>query len=155
MITASKYTHPTTSFGLTFPFPRAAGDGNYGQNIGAGFDAGQVSNLISNMFYNDEINNYPLPYGQENPAGFESWGHFSQMVWSETTSVGCYTYDCSPAGQHATQDCDANGKSYLTNMPCSSSAGVSGTPAVFTVCNYYPAGEKLFQISIENFVQCD
>lgn len=98
------------------------------------------------MFYNSEINNYPLPYGQEAPAGFESWGHFSQMVWSDTTSVGCYTYDCSPAGQPATQDCDANGHPYLANMNCGSDISI---PAVFTVCNYYPEGKNPFRKLME------
>ncbi|KAF6237945.1 hypothetical protein HO173_004146 [Letharia columbiana] len=118
---------------------KAAGDGNYGQNIGAGIDAGNISALLTNMLYNDEIENYPLPYGQDVPDGsqFEQWGHFSQMVWSDTTSVGCYTYDCSPAGQPTTQDCNANGQPYLANTNCGPDGG---TPAVFTVCNYYPAG---------------
>ncbi|KAL9066704.1 MAG: hypothetical protein Q9161_007386 [Pseudevernia consocians] len=91
------------------------------------------------MLYNSEIENYPLPYGQSVPDGpnFEEWGHYSQIVWSTTTSVGCYTYDCSPAGQTATQDCNANGQSYLAQRPCGPDGG---TPAVFTVCNYYPPG---------------
>lgn len=110
--------------------------------------AGNISTLITNMLYNDEIENYPLPYGQNVPddSNFEQWGHYSQIVWSETTSVGCYTYDCSPAGQTATQDCNANGQSYLAQAPCGPDGGV---PAVFTVCNYYPEGKNLFRSSIE------
>lgn len=100
------------------------------------------------MLYNDEIENYPLPFGQGAPNGsyFEHWGHFSQMVWSTTTSVGCYTYDCSPPGQPATQDCNADGHSYLTNTTCGPDGG---TPAVFTVCNYYPPGKNVFRSSSE------
>ena len=120
------------------PSSRVPGDGDYGQNIGAGITAGNISALLTNLLYNGEIENYPLPYGQKDPAGLESWGHYSQMVWSDTTSVGCYTYDCSPPGQPATQDCDPSGQSYLANTNC----GSYGTPAVFTVCNYYPEGER-------------
>ena len=95
------------------------------------------------MLYNSEIENYPQPYGLESPDGanFDSWGHYSQMVWSETTSVGCYTYDCSPAGQTATQECNANGEPYLANTDCGPDGG---DPAVFTVCNYFPAGKNPF-----------
>ena len=105
---------------------------------------------MTNLFYNNETEEYPLPYGQENPdsSNFESWGHYSQMVWSDSTSVGCYTYDCSPAGQPATQDCNASGQPYLTNTYCGPEIG---TPAVFTVCNYYPEGENLFRSSAERF----
>lgn len=118
---------------------KAAGDGNYGQNIGAGIVAGNISALLTNMLYNSEIENYPQPYGQESPdsANFDSWGHYSQIVWSDTTSVGCYTYDCSPAGEIATQECNANGEPYLANTKCGPDGGY---PAVFTVCNYYPSG---------------
>ncbi|CAD6590703.1 MAG: hypothetical protein ASARMPREDX12_004638 [Alectoria sarmentosa] len=118
---------------------KAAGDGDYGQNIGAGIEAGNISALITNMFYNNETEYYPQPYGQEAPdsSAFESWGHFSQIVWSRTSSVGCYTYDCSPAGQPTTQDCNASGQPYLANTKC---GPTGGTPAVFTVCNYYPEG---------------
>ena len=68
------------------------------------------------------------------------------MVWSDTTSVGCYTYDCSPAGQSATQDCNADGHSYLAGTTCGADGG---TPAVFTVCNYYPAGKNPSRSSME------
>ena len=140
MNTASKYNRTVPSYNAHYSC-RAAGDGNYGQNIGAGIDAGNISALITNMLYNNEIENYPQPYAQGDPenSNFESWGHFSQIVWSDTTSVGCYTYDCSPAGQPSTQDCNANGHPYLANTNC----GPGGTPAVFTVCNYYPAGKKI------------
>ena len=143
------YSHSKYVYTSRYPFShshlcRAAGDGNYGQNIGAGIDAGNISALITNMLYNNEIENYPLPYGQEDPdtSNFEKWGHFSQIVWSDTTSVGCYTYDCSPSGQSATQDCNANGQPYLANTDCGADGG---TPAVFTVCNYYPAGKNLLR----------
>jgi len=45
--------------------------------------------------------------------------HFSQIVWAESTTVGCYTQDCTGAGL----------------------IGVGSDVApYFTVCNYYPPG---------------
>jgi hypothetical protein len=98
----------------------AQGDGNYGQNIGAGFLPDQIPIMITNNMYNKEIGAYPGPYGNDNVdmANFAAWGHYSQLVWRETTSVGCATTQCSQG---------------LANTD-------SGTQPYFTVCNYYPAG---------------
>jgi Cysteine-rich secretory protein family len=73
--------------------------------------------------YNDEIGFFPLPYGQAQPdmSNFESWGHFSQIVWQSTTSVGCATVNC-PNG--------------LANTG-------AGVAPWFTVCNYSPPGMPL------------
>ena len=108
--------------------------------------------MITNYLYNSESVNFPLPYGQENPdtSNFHNWGHYSQIVWSDTTSVGCYTYDCSPAGKPVTQDCGAGGNPYLANTQC----GPGGTAAVFTVCNYYPSG-KILHRSLINRLLCE
>ncbi|KAK6365455.1 hypothetical protein LTS17_011174 [Exophiala oligosperma] len=93
------------------------GGGGYGQNIGAGYTAAQVPAMIGNDMYNHEMPYYPLPYGVNNPdtSNFGAWGHFSQIVWKGTTSVGCATQVC-PTLQGAT----------FTQY--------------FTVCNYYPPG---------------
>jgi len=100
----------------------AQGDGNYGQNIGAGFTAEQIPVMITNSMYNMEINNYPGPYGSDNIPftldSFRGWGHYSQIVWRDTTSVGCYT-----------QRCDGG----LANTG-------GNIPPLFTVCNYWPPG---------------
>jgi hypothetical protein len=71
--------------------------------------------------YNNEIGFFPLPYGQAQPdmSNFDSWGHFSQIVWQSTTSIGCATVDCSASG--------------LANTG-------AGVAPWFTVCNYQPAG---------------
>lgn len=90
--------------------------GGYGQNIQAGASADDVWQAITESFYNGEVNAFSGLYGQANPSNFEDWGHFSQLVWKSTTSVGCATVHC-PNG--------------VTN-------GV-GTKD-FTVCNYKPAG---------------
>jgi len=102
---------------------RAAGDGNYGQNIAAGASPAQVAGLISKMMYTDEAPYFPKPYGQQSPdmGNFGAWGHFSQIVWASTTQVGCYTQYCG---------------SGLANT-------ASNVPPYFTVCNYYPPGNYL------------
>ncbi|KAF2221465.1 CAP domain-containing protein [Elsinoe ampelina] len=89
------------------------------QNIAAGIVAGKISTILSDMFYNGEVEAYGGVYGQ-NPSmtNFGTWGHFSQMVWKSTTEVGCATYDCG-----------------------SSATGVlKNYGGIFTVCNYNPAG---------------
>ncbi|KAI7490649.1 hypothetical protein KC357_g1994 [Hortaea werneckii] len=93
--------------------------GGYGQNIAAGITAENVSQVITDMFYNGEINLFADQYGKEQPdmTNFEGWGHFTQLVWKATTHVGCYT-----------QTCDT-----LANVG-------SNVPPYFTVCNYKNAG---------------
>ena len=96
----------------------AAGGGGYGQNIGAGADPSGVAAMITNEMYNDEIGFYP-GYGIEpDMSNFESWGHYSQIVWKSTVGVGCATQYC-PGG--------------LANT------GGNVSP-YFTVCNYSPPG---------------
>jgi hypothetical protein len=111
--------NPESSCILTFPSD--VDGGGYGQNIGAGVVPSAVPALITNSMYNDEIGFFPLPYGQAQPemSQFNNWGHFSQIVWKSTTSVGCATVDCSVGG--------------LANIG-------SGISPWFTVCNYSPAG---------------
>lgn len=75
--------------------------------------------MITNLMYNDEINYFPTPYGSADPdmGMFDKWGHFSQIVWKETTHVGCATVTCPSLGN------------------------VDSSMALpFTVCNYYPPG---------------
>ncbi|KAI9686803.1 MAG: hypothetical protein M1820_010565 [Bogoriella megaspora] len=95
--------------------------GGYGQNIAAGAEPNNISGVITDSFYNGEIIYFGDQYGRANPdmVLFERWGHFSQIVWKATSSVGC-----------AVQDCSAKG---LGNVG-------SNVPPYFTVCNYYPAG---------------
>lgn len=104
------YAHNTTANG-----------GGYGQNIAAGVDSTNISAVITDLFYNGEVNYFDGLYGEANPdmTNFESWGHFSQIVWKGTTEVGCATYDCSSSGL-------ANTGEYVSPY--------------FTVCNYGPPG---------------
>lgn len=116
------YAHNTT-----------AGGGNYGQNIAAGAPADNVTSVISDLFYNGEINNYNGLYGQATPdninddSAFDGYGHYTQIVWKGTNSVGCATVDCTGQG---------NGPQGLGNVG-------SDVPPFFTVCNYSPPGNYL------------
>lgn len=95
------------------------GGGGYGQNIGYGVSADEIGVMITNLMYNDEFGYYDGLYGQANPdmTYFEKWGHFSQIVWKSSVSVGCATVVCNSLG----------------NVD-------SSQPSPFTVCNYYPPG---------------
>lgn len=111
------YAHDTSTDG-----------GGYGQNIAAGAPASNISSVITDLFYNNEVDNFASLYGQGTPSNindgeaFDGWGHFSQIVWKGTNKVGCATYDCSGRG--------------LANTG-------SSVPPFFTVCNYSPAGNFL------------
>jgi len=97
-----------------------AGGGGYGQNIGAGAPPSDIPAMITNEMYNGEIGFYPLPYGVEpDMSNFEKWGHYSQIVWKNTVSVGCAVQDCSGQG--------------LANTG-------SDVSPFFAVCNYSPPG---------------
>jgi len=94
--------------------------GGYGQNIAAGVEPKDIATIITDLFYNGEVNYYSGMYGQAQPdmTDFEKWGHFSQIVWADTTHVGCATQHC-PGG--------------LGNVG-------SDVAPYFTVCNYKNPG---------------
>lgn len=86
-----------------------------------------MAQASTDMWYNGEIDLFlPEYYGQANPdfTNFDSWGHFSQMVWLATEEVGC-----------ASQYCDAG-----TIFPEFGSW--------FTVCNYGPEGMRMSLFSV-------
>ena len=87
--------------------------------LGTNNNAKIIKTTISGLWYNDEFGNFP-GYGIANPplGNFEHWGHFSQIVWKATTTVGCWTQYC-PNG--------------LGNVG-------SDVAPYFTVCNYKPPG---------------
>jgi len=105
-----------------------AGGGGYGQNIAAGAPADNITSVITDLFYNDEIMNFKDLYGQPTPdnindeSAFNTYGHYTQIVWRDTTTVGCATVDCTSQG--------------LANVG-------SDVPPYFTVCNYSPPGNYL------------
>lgn len=98
---------------------RSIDGGGYGQNIGYGVEESNIGQMITNLMYNDEMGFFSDLYGLASPlmALFDSWGHFSQIVWKSTTQVGCATVMCDSLG-----NIDAS-----RSLP-------------FTVCNYNPAG---------------
>lgn len=103
----------------------AAGDHHYGQNIGAGYHPDAIDGMITNGMYNGEINLYD-GWSQDDgepTADAHGWGHFSQIVWKGSTSVGCATMNCSDVGG-------------MKNLG-------EGFPPYFTVCNYFPVGRFL------------
>ena len=105
--------------------------GGYGQNIAAGSPGREIASVITDLFYNSEMSNFDGLYGQATPGNmndetaFHGWGHFTQIVWINTNSVGCATVDCSASG--------------LANT-------ANSVPPYFTVCNYRPAGMSIDQM---------
>lgn len=107
---------------------RDQGSANYGQNIAmwATSDnaaalgaAGAIGMASHDMWYNGEINKFlPSYYGESNPdmSDFEGWGHFSQLVWKDSTQLGCYAKLCAAGTMYSDMD------------------------AWYMVCNYRPAG---------------
>ncbi|MCJ1377184.1 Mucin-2 [Xylographa soralifera] len=77
-----------------------AGVSGVGMNIAQGtyLGAGNLSAVISDMWYNSELAEFP-GYGiadlDVTSSAFQDWGHFSQVVWKGTTAVGCGTSQCS------------------------------------------------------------
>jgi hypothetical protein len=90
-----------------------------GMNIAQGtyMGAGNLSAVISNMWYDAEILDFP-GYGIDNldvdDEAFQNWGHFSQVVWKGTTAIGCGSAPCGP--------------------------GTSIGSGYFVACMYYPPG---------------
>ncbi|CAK7231386.1 hypothetical protein SBRCBS47491_007913 [Sporothrix bragantina] len=116
-----------------FAHNQTVGGGGYGQNIASyGSSANLaasspslfVNRAVTDQWYNGELPLYPVAgYGQPTPdlTNFEAWGHFSQVVWVASTSVGC-----------ASQYCAAG-----TIFPTFNSW--------FTVCNYQATGNVATQ----------
>lgn len=81
-----------------------------GENLARGY-----ANVSAAVFaWYDEVNEYDYDFDRDDPTGFtEETGHFTQLVWRSTVSVGCGWTDCN---------------------------GRNGLDGVLMVCNYYPAG---------------
>jgi len=63
--------------------------GRYGENLAAGTSGTLDGKSVTEMWY-DEIKQYSFPNG-----GFSmQTGHFTQVVWKETTQLGCATTSC-------------------------------------------------------------
>ncbi|OCK91252.1 PR-1-like protein [Cenococcum geophilum 1.58] len=84
-----------------------------GQNLAGSAPNANVSGGLTDGWYNNEIENYNPYYGMDTPTGdLELYGHATQMIWKDSKTVGCATYDCRGAA----------------------------LGMWFTVCNYFPAG---------------
>jgi uncharacterized protein YkwD len=114
-----------TANGCVFEHDMDQGKGGYGQNLaswGATSDIDGLKNKaaaggITNQWYDSEMSNWAF-YGQDNPPedmNIDLYGHFTQVVWKDSTKVGCATVKC-PAGT------------------------VLSFPSWYTVCNYNPPG---------------
>ncbi|ATZ46294.1 hypothetical protein BCIN_01g09180 [Botrytis cinerea B05.10] len=79
--------------------------GPTGENLAAGYP-----NATSSV---DAWGLERLKYSYSSPGFSEDTGHFTQLVWSNTTSVGCARTNC---------------------------AGENDTPGWYVVCEYWPAG---------------
>jgi hypothetical protein len=117
-----------TAAKCVFAHDLTPGGGGYGQNLAMWASSGDAKSLgenmaiaqaITDMWHNGECNAYPKEdYGLANPnmTDFETWGHFSQLVWVGSQQVGCKAQYCEPGTMYPTMG------------------------AWFSVCNYYPAG---------------
>lgn len=131
--TTCKFLNPVTHFAGTNPLRRTQGGGGYGQNLASWGSTGDISDLqnkcgaqsITNQWYNSEMDNWSY-YGQENPPstlGLDLYGHFTQVVWKDTTKIGCATVLCTA------------GKMYDFD-------------AWYTVCNYKNQGKSWIESQI-------
>ncbi|TVY30668.1 putative pathogenesis-related protein [Lachnellula hyalina] len=102
----------------------------YGQNIaawgasnGVPSDSSAVANAITEAWYNGEVGDFPFNVADItlDTSGLYNGHdilHFSQVVWKDTVSVGCASATCGP----------------------DTVLGQASYDSVYTVCNYYPAG---------------
>lgn len=93
--------------------------------------------LISDGFYNGEVNYYTYYGGEPDTSTLHEWGHFSQIVWKDQASVGCYTTDCT------------NNPGGLGNIDPS-----SGIRPIFTVCNYDPPAKSRLNQEAKEMLTC-
>ena len=129
------WTHVTT-----------VGGGNYGQNYGASPTGSTIEDAIE-MWYSETSLFLSSYYGQLSPAnrgctvsadGSSScpeYGHFTQMIWKGSTTIGCAIADCS-AGYVGGDDGEAP---------------TGSEDPVFQVCNYSPAGKQTHLCTIMIF----
>ncbi|KAH0542612.1 hypothetical protein FGG08_003020 [Glutinoglossum americanum] len=105
-----------------FAHDTTTGGGHYGQNIAAGNPPEEIAKIVSDEWYNSEVNLFPQ-YGVGTPdmGNFEAWGHFTQVVWKDSNLIGCATQHC-PNGVSNT---------------------MGGVGPYFTVCNYRNTGNVL------------
>lgn len=105
----------------TFEHWSSAKNLGQGQNLyTTSGDAFSVTAGIIETWYKKELKNMTSHFGAESIPDdvFGSVGHLTQMVWKNTTSVGCVSKKCE--------------NMLFENKPTNMN--------MFTVCNYYPGG---------------
>ena len=78
------------------------GASNVGMNIAGGsYGSDKVvpnpSSMISGLWYNSEVMNFPgygIPSPQATDASFNTWGDFTHLVWPGSMQLGCGLTDC-------------------------------------------------------------
>jgi hypothetical protein len=110
---------------LPFPFGNKssyqAKGGPTGENLAAGYPNASAS--VDAWGLERELYNWAKP-------GFsETTGHFTQLVWSNTTSVGCGRTSCQ----------GKNSKLFIFSGKHSLTICIE-TPGWYVVCEYYPPG---------------
>ncbi|KAI6247426.1 hypothetical protein HI914_04550 [Erysiphe necator] len=108
------------------------GDGDYGQNLAVYGSSLGVKSLdktelladsITNKWYNSEFRNVPFGVAKP-PISGPQFLHLTQVIWKDTSTVGCATYEC-PRGT------------------------IFSFSSLYTVCDYFPAGNVLGQFDTE------
>ena len=93
---------------------------NQGQNLftvsGTAYNA---TAGITESWYKTEANIYGAFGADPDMSTFHEWGHMSQILWKNTTHVGCVTTNC--------------GSRMTIN-------GLPSKLSLYTVCNYLPPG---------------
>ncbi|KAL5427704.1 hypothetical protein PMIN04_001203 [Paraphaeosphaeria minitans] len=82
-------------------------------------DAYNVTAGVTESWYKAEADIYGAFAANPDMSTFHEWGHLTQVLWKETTHVGCVTIDCG------------------------SKMTINGAPSelnLYTVCNYSPPG---------------
>ncbi|TVY55240.1 putative pathogenesis-related protein [Lachnellula suecica] len=122
-----------TASSCVFAHDMAEGTANYGQNIAAYGGSGGVpdttaalANSITDMWYYGEVGIFPFGVASPQETG-QDFMHFSQAVWKSTQTVGCATQECGP-------NTVLSGANYNS---------------LYTVCNYFPAGNFLGEFATE------
>jgi len=106
--------------------------GPYGENLAMGFQ-----NLTAAV---EAWGNEREQYNYDNPGFSEETGHFTQLVWKSTSTVGCGRFDCGTAPRDdGDEDRDARGW--------------------YVVCHYWPPGnvmgDHLFQDNVQRPISGD
>jgi len=66
--------------------------GPYGENLAYGTSLSAAEGM--QMWYDECLSNGQDTYDYSNTGFDDSTGHFTQMIWSQSTEVGCYLQQC-------------------------------------------------------------